>query len=184
MGAQISLEADMLVAEVADITAEVDAAPAAFLLPGAGADSTPSRPVVVELTEVIRQGARGAKGDKGDPGDAIVLPAAGPIIAYKLVTTDESGRVIYVSSGSMEHYGLLLGIAVTAAGQAGDPVTIQSNGIVQNDGWSWVPHELLYVGLNGDLVRDQHGVFYQVVGYAVSPTEVFLRFGRPVVRAS
>ena len=108
--------------------------------------------------------------------------AAENIIAYKLVTTDDSGQAIYLSAADTDHVGSTVGIATISA-LAGNSVTIQESGLVTNAGWMWTPKSLLYVGLDGDITTAQTGVFSQYVGYAVSATEILIRFGRPVRRA-
>lgn len=137
---------------------------------------------VTDIAEA--ENLKGAKGDKGDDGgDSLLsLPAAGSIIAYKTVTTDADGFVIYGDAGTTAHWSSILGIALNSA-SAGGHVAIAQQGLVTNAGWNWTVGDTLFVGLNGDITTQQVGVFSQTIGYALSATQIFLRLGRAIVRS-
>lgn len=109
--------------------------------------------------------------------------AAVPIIAYKALTTDDMGQVIYADAATATHGDQVLGISVTAS-LAGGMVMVQSMGSLTNTGWSWTPGQGVFLGLGGDLTQNPNvGAFCFSLGYAVTPTEIFIRLGRAIQRA-
>lgn len=137
--------------------------------PGTGilVDNTdPRRPIITAL---------------GGGDSFLSLPAAGNVIAYRVVTTDADGLVIYGDAGTVAHQGRILGVCINSA-SAGGNVAIAQQGLVTNAGWNWTAGAELYVGLNGDITTQQVGAFSQNLGYAISATQIFIRLGRAVVR--
>lgn len=139
---------------------------------------------------VVRSGGSGSGGGFGGsvaptpaPAERITLIAAQPIIAYKVVTTDDNGQGIYADASTRAHVDQVIGLAATAAG-AGSAFEVIESGFVTNSGWSWTAGEPLFLGNSGDIVRNPTaGVFTLQVGYAKSSTEIYLRIGRGVLRA-
>lgn len=112
----------------------------------------------------------------------VPLIAATSIIAYKVITTNASGQAIYADSATLAHANTVIGIAGNAA-SAGGSVGVQNSGIITNSGWSWTAGETLFLGSNGDLTRNAlTGLFTLRVGYAKSPTEVYIRIERGIIR--
>lgn len=128
------------------------------------------------------RGPQGETGPTGAGATAITRTAADDLNAFKLVLADAAGGVLYADAATMAHAGRALGVTRTAA-LRGDTVSIEVQGPVLNAGWSWTPGAMLYVGLGGDITTEQVGVFSQCIGWATSPTEIFLRLGRAILRS-
>lgn len=119
--------------------------------------------------------------------DAIPQPenyrAATALNAYKLVTTDSAGGLIYADAATPSHFNRIVGLTVGAAASGAD-CTVESSGQVSNSGWSWPVGALLYVGLDGAISTDATiGNFCQQIGYASSSTTVVLTISRGIRRA-
>lgn len=143
-----------------------------LLLPG-----NAGRPV-----EDFLESLRGPRGLQGAAGTALVLPAAGTLLAFRAVTTNASGEVVYCDAGREDHADQLLGVNENSAAEGSD-VTIASMGPISNPGWSWIPDEPVFVGLMGQLTQDSEvGLFCQAVGYARTPTEIIIRPGAAFIR--
>lgn len=123
-----------------------------------------------------------AQGPAGPPGAGLeTLTAAVPLNAYKLVTTDAAGAAIYADAADADHADQVVGIAINSA-LSGSPVTVRAMGFIDNPGWSWTPGAPLFVGLDGDITSAQVGAFSQGVGYAATPTRMFIRLDRAILR--
>lgn len=106
------------------------------------------------------------------------LNAKQPLLAFKLVTTDADGDAVYASAAELGHGGRVLGVSL----RAGLSVQVRTAGVVRNPGWSWEPQAPLFVGLEGEITTQQVGRFSQAIGYARTPTEIFVRLGRAILR--
>lgn len=115
--------------------------------------------------------------------NSIPKNSAYALIAYKLVTTDASGDLIYADAGTLSHVSKVLGVGKSAATMAGELVEVQTTGVLTNTGWSFTVGAPLYLGLGGDIVETQVGVINVPVGYAVSATEIFIEIQRGITRS-
>ena len=117
----------------------------------------------------------------GTNAHEIVATAAEPIFALTAVTLSADGlhRADAATMGASDR---VLGVSLTA-GVAGAPVRVLTEGLVTNTGWAFTEGELLYVGLNGVITPAQEGGFCQMLGWAVSPTKIFVRVGRAILRS-
>lgn len=111
----------------------------------------------------------------------LILTAAIPLNAYKVLTTDATGKAIYADSVIVAHANKLVGIGANAA-NTDDTINAQFEGELTNDGWSWTPGALLFVGLNGDVTTAQTGAFSQAVGFAKTAKTIVVRLGRAIIR--
>lgn len=144
----------------------------------------------VTQTVVRSGGSGGGSGGSGGsvaptpaPAERISLIAEQPIIAYKVVTTNDAGQGIYADASTRAHVDQVIGLAAAAAA-AGSAFEVIESGFVTNSGWSWTAGEPLFLGNTGDIVRNPTaGVFTLQIGYARSSTEIYLRIGRGVLRA-
>ena len=76
--------------------------------------------------------------------------------------------------------GDVLGIT-TGAANAGEPVTVQTNGRMDEPSWSWAPFAPIFLGANGALTADPSGGAYlHRLGIALSPTAILIRIEPPV----
>lgn len=120
-------------------------------------------------------------GGSGAPS-VITKNAAYSLIAYKVLTTDAAGLAIYADAATLSHVGKVLGLGQNAAAPAGS-VNIQDSGLITNTGWAWTVGALLYVGLAGEIVETQVGLFSLCIGYALSPTEISLNIQQGIIRS-
>ena len=113
-------------------------------------------------------------------GDA-ARPAAEPISALRLVSDHEDG-VRPLDPTSSASVAAMLGVTVTAAGNAGEPVRLRTRvgDTIDDAGWSWVPG-FVFAGPNGTLTQTVPTVGWEiVVGYAPWATRLNLTFDEPV----
>jgi hypothetical protein len=110
------------------------------------------------------------------------LVAGSALLAFYGVLSDEAGLAQYASAGVRTHAGRLVGFTAHAA-VAGSAVRVVSGGVLKNDGWSWTPGQLLYLGLDGQITTSQVGVFSQRIGHARSTTEIWIDIQNVIVRA-
>lgn len=123
------------------------------------------------------------QGPAGVSGGVTIKVAAVDINAYKAVTTNASGLLIYADAGTPTHGDQVLGISATAS-LAGGAVMVKSGDELTNPGWNWAPGQGVFLGLGGDLTQNPNvGAFCFSLGYAVTPTEIFIRLGRAIQRA-
>lgn len=57
-------------------------------------------------------------------------------------------------------------------------------GSIEYNGWNWTPEQSLFLGDNGDIVTTSTidgAVFSLKIGYAISPTKIFVKIGTPVI---
>lgn len=107
--------------------------------------------------------------------------AAYPLLAYRLLTVNDDGFVIYADAGTLAHVGKVIGVSPRAY-QANQMVRVQEHGQITNQGWNWAPNALLYLGLNGEIVTNPRlGLFTLPVGHSIDGNTVFLRIGRGIV---
>ena len=138
---------------------------------------------VIVRQEIYNDSGTGSGGSGTATVQRPTLIAEQPIIAYKIVTTNDAGQGIYADASTRAHVDQVIGLAAAAAA-AGSAFEVIESGFVTNSGWSWVAGEPLFLGNTGDIVRNPTaGVFTLQIGYAKSATEIYLRIGRGVLRA-
>lgn len=126
----------------------------------------------------------GSSGGSGGSNDHVDLPfdAGQPILAYKVITLNNTGHAIYASSDNLNHVNKVLGVSKNAA-NTGHRITIRNTGLLTNIGWQWSAGQPLYLGLNGDITSSADtGLFSNNIGYAVTETTIFINIGRSIVR--
>ena len=119
------------------------------------------------------------------PQELVTLTAGENINAYQVVIVKSDGLVWKADAATTAHAGAVIGIADTSA-TTGNPLNIQSSGVMLNMGWSWTVGARVYVGLGGALtqtVPSGSGNFEQVIGIALSATELDINIGTPIVLA-
>lgn len=120
----------------------------------------------------------------GGGGSAVTYTkiAGQELNAYKILTTNALGRAIYASADNLAHVGKIIGISQTSA-NTGGIVIVQEDAEITNAGWNFAVGALLYLGLNGDIVTNQIGLFSNAIGYAVTSNTIKIRIGRSIIRA-
>lgn len=93
---------------------------------------------------------------------------------------DPSGLLIPADCTLGAHMGAVVGI-VDQAWSPGDDAEVQNAFVLSHAGWAWTPGPV-FVGADGRLVQTLplDAIFSQVVGHAVSATNVLIDLQPPV----
>lgn len=141
------------------------------------------RVVETEVLEVAEQGPPGPRGPTGLSGasaSAVVLGEA--IGGHRAVVIGAGPAALYADSDNPAHAGRVAGIT-TQAGAAGAEVLVQSSGPLTEPSWAWAPDGDIWLGLDGLLTQilPVTAAFAQRLGYATSPTSMWVEISEPVV---
>lgn len=140
--------------------------------------------VTREASTVVVEGdgMQGPQGEPGAGGDsvAIVRVAQNAIGGHRIVRA-VVGEVDIATAMDAAHGDDLLGITTHAAVQ-GAPVQVLTSGAITEPSWSWTPGEPLFLGENGLMTHTPPAdpAFEVTVGFAETPTTVFLSIGTPI----
>lgn len=128
------------------------------------------------------QGLRGAQGDIGPSGGSAFSAISNvPIGGNRFVVSDGDGHVQYATSDDLTHAGKVLGITLGAA-VAGDSISIQRVGEVEEAGWNWTLDQPVYLGTNGLATQTQPtSVFSLIVGFPITATKLFVSIREPII---
>jgi hypothetical protein len=116
----------------------------------------------------------------GPPGDAVFSRQSdGPLSALRVVWEDGAGVVRPLGHDDGSHIDLIAGLTLTATAVTG-AVRVQRAGPVDDAAWSWMPGRV-WLGPAGALTQTPPADGYDVlVGYAVSPTRLYLDIQDPI----
>lgn len=141
--------------------------------------------IIEEVTETItiseaEQGPAGPAGPSGS-GDEITRTAAEPISGHTVVATSgASGLLVPADSADTDLAPAVLGISISAV-EAGGAVKVRVQGELEESGWSWTPGHFIFCGIDGVLTQTPPSSgFLLVVGWAMTPTRIFVRLMQPV----
>lgn len=142
--------------------------------------------VIVEedRIEVVSVGTQGPPGPPGLPGPSggasVQVLAAAAVGGLRAVVFTAAGAV-HASNDNLAHVGLVSGISINAA-SSGGAVNVQSAGFVDELSWSWAPGDI-WLGVDGALTQlyPAGALFSQRLGYAVSPTRVWIDLDQPII---
>jgi len=140
--------------------------------------------VIVDLLDVAEgpQGPIGPVGPTG-PTDRIVFRriASGALGGQRMVKANQDGTVSFADTTDTDHAGKVLGITKFAVVD-GEEVVIIREGLVDFEGFAFDVGIPVYLGENG-LVTQTASVtgFSQIVGFAESPTRLFLNLREPII---
>jgi hypothetical protein len=119
------------------------------------------------------------RGATGEPGSAAInAVTATPISVHRLVTFDDSGKIIIAD---FEH-PQVIGLTMQAAAEAGTSVSVLLFGVVQDLGWDFNPLDPIVLDDNGRPVQANVSTFPVVtrVGKAVTATSFLLDIELPI----
>jgi hypothetical protein len=145
-----------------------------------GVDEVISETIVeVEVLEVAEQGPPGPPGPGGSVSHTATASVA--IGGHRAVINTVDG-VAYADASDPTHIARVVGVTTSSAA-GGSPVTFQASGKITEPSWTWTPDADIFVGLNGLLTQSIPGTaaFAQRLGFALSPTEMWVELGEPIV---
>jgi hypothetical protein len=97
------------------------------------------------------------------------------LLAYRLVTTDSAGQLIYYDAADVNQCNKCIGI-IEQATAAGNTARVITTGSVTNTNWNFTSKDLLFAGLDGLVTTDPFvGKFSQIVGYVLSPDTIVIQ---------
>lgn len=112
------------------------------------------------------------------------LPARASLQAHRVLALDEMGQVHHADHAEVTHAGRIIGVSKTSA-LAGQDVQVAVGGIVRNGGWEMTPSAAVWLGPDGTLTQQipqpPTARFQVLVGVALDPQRVELRFGDPII---
>jgi hypothetical protein len=134
--------------------------------------------------EVVTEGIQGPPGPAGKDAQQYRAIALFPMSGHRAVVFAQTGELQYADAKDPTHIGRVVGITLNAA-NPGFEVSIALHGDVEEPSWSWEPNKPVWVGSNGVLTQVEPSVengdaFSQVIGFAWTPTKVFLRVQPPL----
>lgn len=109
----------------------------------------------------------------GGGGDTLTGLSAVPLGGHRVVN-GPLGDLSY--AGPSGPLGLVLGMT-TGAASAGDPVTVQTAGDIDEPSWNWTPGPV-FLDANGTMTQTApESGFLQQIGVASAPTKILIRIG-------
>jgi hypothetical protein len=107
--------------------------------------------------------------------------ADGDIGGQRMVIGNADGTVSYADATNVGHLGKVLGMS-DAAYLDGETVRVIREGLVEFVGWSFDVDLPIYLGINGLLTQSASATgFSQIVGFAESPTKLFVNLREPIL---
>jgi len=140
----------------------------------------------VFLTTVSSIGVQGPPGPPGPPSviaERILITriASGNIGGQRMVISNVDGTVSFADSSNLLHLGKVVGLTDFAA-LDGEEVTITREGLVEFEGFSFDPDLPVYLSTDGLLTQTPAVTgFSQIVGFAESPTKLFVYLREPIL---
>jgi hypothetical protein len=131
-----------------------------------------------QKTVVVPAGARGPRG----LSDLFFLTREANVTlgGHRAVIANVDGTIDYASASNLDHMGKVLGIIVDAVLE-GRKVDVIRGGLLEFQGWSWDVSLPVYLAENGLLTQNPTGAgFSQIVGFAESPTGLFVNLREPI----
>lgn len=116
------------------------------------------------------------------PTDVLSFDAvAGEAISAQKVVAIVNDLAYQADSSNLAHLNLVFGVA-TGGVLAGSAVTIQTYGLMEDNGWNWVAGSSVFLGTDGTLTQTAPTAgFAQKIGMPLDPTTLFIEPQPPVV---
>lgn len=136
--------------------------------------------VEVDETVVVIESV-GAQGPPGPPANSmtIQLVSGMSLSGHRAVTRDPAGAIVYASNDDSVNLNTPVWLSLNAA-DIGEAVNVLMFGFAEEPSWSWTPDAPLYLGQNGVVTQIPPvapAIFLTQIGYAISPTTVFIDQG-------
>jgi hypothetical protein len=131
------------------------------------------------LAFTIPRGEKGEAGSGGDVSATIDETAASPIGMHRLVSRNDSGKIVLANFENPH----VIGLTLQAASQAGAVVSVLLWGMVYDTGWSFNLTHPVVMNNNGQPVQETVNTYPVVVrvGRVVSATSFFLDIESPIL---
>jgi hypothetical protein len=117
--------------------------------------------------------------------ETVTLTAGQNINAFSAVAVHADGLAYIASADNADDAGRVVGVAVSSA-LVGDPVQIQGEGTIDNNGFLFIAGKNVFLGINGALVQtipSGTGIVLQPLGLALSASRLDAEVGRSTIRA-
>jgi hypothetical protein len=123
----------------------------------------------------------GIQGSPGESASDPVFSAAVTLSGHKALKLNAAGKVEYVSSAEPLDIRKVIGIGLNAA-TANNPVTVRSQGDIEESSWNWTPGLPVYLGTSGALTQTAPiSGFIQILGTATAATRMFVMIEPPIL---
>ncbi len=133
----------------------------------------PSATISIEMAQY---GLRGLQGEQGTDASGFSVTAAEAIGGHRAVTA--AGRYAAIT-GSVEE-ATVIGIS-TGAAASGHALAVQSAGMLEFSGWTWVTGARIYLSASGTLTAVPPVTGWLVAtGIALSATTMLVKIEQPI----
>lgn len=138
-----------------------------------GAIVTELRPLSVVTVINTGQGPAGVSDKSYQPETAVA--------GFRAIIMKANQLVVTADCRDASHFGLVIGISLQAATYP-NFTAVKSSGYMSFEGWSWTPNLPVYVSESGLISQTLHpdAVYISIVGWARSPTEIYIDLQPPV----
>lgn len=144
----------------------------------------PSRLILSKQSEKVflTKSEQGPPGPAGPGGSISHTETASTAIGGHRAIINTAAGVAYADASDPTHIARVVGVTTSAAA-SGAIVSFQASGNITEPSWTWTPDGDIYLGLNGLLTQSIPGTaaFAQRLGFALSPTEMWVELGEPIV---
>lgn len=138
---------------------------------------------------IISEGIQGPPGPgyPGIPGSDTPIATAGEAIsAFRGIALNQSGNAVHATNAQAGDALRFVGIATQAA-VLGGPARWKSTGGLINPAWAWDVNMPIFLGAAGELTQTPpvapDAAFSLAVGFATSPTSMFVSLHDPILLA-
>ena len=136
----------------------------------------PSSIIGIEMAQYGLRGPEGLRGEQGTDASGFSVMAAQAIGGHRAVTA--AGRYAEII-GTVEE-ATVVGMT-TGAASAGQALAVQSAGMLEFGGWSWVAGGRLYLGAGGTLTAlPPESGWLVAMGIALSATTMLVKIEQPI----
>lgn len=135
-------------------------------------DRQPSVLVAEDRIVTVLQPLVSVTVNQGEGGQGELLILAGENLSALRAVVLEAGSAVYADLADATHAGRVVGVTQAAA-TSGSTVTVVTDGVITDAGWSWDIALPVYCGAAGVLTQSvPSGAWLQIVGYPYSSTKL------------
>jgi hypothetical protein len=138
----------------------------------------------LKTVQIRGPGIQGLPGEAGLPGtsSSTSLIASEALNGQRVVIADGVNGARYADAANINHFAAVIGITTAAAAQ-NSPVFVQSSNFFSESSWNWLPNLEVFLSINGFMTQNPPTAlaFLQKIGYAVTPTKIWIELSDPIV---